>query len=489
MSTQKLSNEQREKVQSAGRNLLLYIYAMFKTGEIHDLNNDAWLRPSEKISDVLRELFKYEKRRVTFILYEGTAQINSHALWLDKSTLETTQELEQFFAQREIGGIVFREVPRADSLKEFFYEVSRFALSDSEQGPYKTLTDILVKRGISALTIAPRPNRLEQVGTGVRGVRSIWTYAKSVAAFSEIYNRKPVEVKQARRLVQEIVDACTQEQDLIVALALSGGDRTRERLSVDVAILCVAVGRGLGLSRTLCGDLAMTGLLSEIGGAYTNERETKVDASFVFAGLTFRQLAEGSSLTHAFLNRIGVAVEWADPTRDEAYQLEGAPSSLPMSALIRCCRNILSKVHGLQGPPTTVLDALSQFRETATSSVDKRALSLFALTIGFLPVGSLVKLHNNDLAVVTEIDHIRSVRAFSAVDLPLVKAKKVYVRRLVTGEGKAISERQARVCLGESAPSGEWTVHSLLSNFGLEQYVLRGLFPNPGVVRSQLGVQ
>ena len=74
MSTQEYSNEQSEKIQAAGRNLLLYIYSMFKTGEIHDLNNDAWIRPCEKISDVLRELFKYEKRRVTFILYEGTAQ-------------------------------------------------------------------------------------------------------------------------------------------------------------------------------------------------------------------------------------------------------------------------------------------------------------------------------------------------------------------------------------------------------------------------------
>jgi hypothetical protein len=489
MSTQKLSNEQREKVQSAGRNLLLYIYAMFKTGEIHDLNNDAWLRPSEKISDVLRELFKYEKRRVTFILYEGTAQINAHALWLDKSTLETTQELEQFFAQREIGGIVFREVPREDSLKEFFYQVSRFALGESEEAAHKALTDILVKRGVSAITIAPRPTRLEQVGTGVRGVRSIWTYAKSVAAFTEIYNRKPIEVKQARRLVQEIVDTCSQEQDLTVALALAGGDRSRERLSVDVAILCVALGRGLGLSRTLCGDLALAGLLSEIGGAYLSERNTKVDRSFAVAGLTFRQLAEGSSLTNAFLNRVGVAVEWAEPARDEAYHLVGAPTALPMSALVRSCRNILGKVHGLQGPPTTVLGALTQLRAATTLAADKRALSLFALTIGFLPVGSLVKLQNNDLAVVTEIDHIRSVRAFSAADLPLAQTKKVYVSRLLTGEGKAISERDARVCLGAPAPSGEWTVHSLLSGLGLENHVLHGLFPNAAVVRSQLGVQ
>ncbi len=489
MSTQQISNEQSEKIQAAGRNLLLYIYAMFKTGEIHDLNNDAWLRPCEKISDVLRELFKYEKRRVTFILYEGTAQINAHALWLDKSSLETTQELEQFFAQREMGGIIFREVPKDDSLKEFFYQVARFSAADSESNHHKALTDLLVKRGVSSLTVAPRPNRLDQVGTGVRGVRSIWTYAKSVAAFAEIYNRKPVEIKQARRLVQEIVDTCSHEQDLLVALALAGGERNRERLSVDASILAVAVGRGLGLSRMLCGDLAMATLLSEIGGAYYSDREKNIDASFAVAGLTFRQLAEGSSLTNAFLNRIGVAVEWAQPLRTDAYQMSGVPSSLPMSAIVRCCRMILNKVHGLDGAPTTVLGALQEVQEAATASVDKRAVSLFALTIGFLPVGSLVKLQNDDLAVVAEIDHIRGVRSFNASDPPLAKPKKIFVKRLVNGAGKTISEREARICLGESASEGEWTVHGVVSGLGLEKHVLKGLFSNPEVVRTQLGVQ
>ena len=106
MSGQQLSMEQSEKVQTAGRNLLLYIFSMIKTGEIHDLNNEAWIRPSEKINDVIRELFKYERRRLTFIIHEGTAQLNSHALWLDKNTMETTEEMERMFAMREIGGVM-----------------------------------------------------------------------------------------------------------------------------------------------------------------------------------------------------------------------------------------------------------------------------------------------------------------------------------------------------------------------------------------------
>ena len=487
MSTQEYSNEQSEKIQAAGRNLLLYIYSMFKTGEIHDLNNDAWIRPCEKISDVLRELFKYEKRRVTFILYEGTAQVNAHALWLDKSTLETTQELEQFFAVREIGGVIFREVPKDDSLKEFFYQVARYRPTEGGDDQNKALTDLLVKRGVSALTIAPRPNRLDQVGTGVRGVKSIWTYSKSVAAFTEVYQRRPIEVRKARRLIQEIVDACTNEQDLMVGLAMIGGERTRERLAVDTAILCVAIGRGLGLTRKLCSDLAMAGLLSEIGGAYIGEREQNIEVDFATAELTFRQLAEGSSLTESFLNRIAVAVEWSESLRSETYRLAGSPAQLPMSALVRTCRLFLDRIHGLKGPPLTAVAAVEARAELTTPS-DKRACAILALTIGFLPVGSVVRMQNGDIGVVSEIEHIRGVRAFSSADLPLSKPKKIFVTRLIDAHNKRLTQRDTRVCLGDAAQTGEWTVQGVLSGLGFEQHILQGLFPNPGLVRKQLGV-
>ena len=34
-------HETNDKVQAAGKNLLLYIFSLMKTGELHDLNNEA----------------------------------------------------------------------------------------------------------------------------------------------------------------------------------------------------------------------------------------------------------------------------------------------------------------------------------------------------------------------------------------------------------------------------------------------------------------
>ena len=127
--------------------------------------------------------------------------------------------------------------------------------------------------------------------------------------------------------------------------------------------------------------------------------------------------------------------------------------------------------------------------EAASNVQEKRAIALLALTVGFLPVGSIVRLQNDDLAVVSEVDHVRGVRAFSAADLPAGVARKTYVRRILDASNREISERDARVCLGDSAPGGEWSACAMLSTLGLEELVLKGVFPNLPVVRTQVGVQ
>ena len=140
--------------------------------------------------------------------------------------------------------------------------------------------------------------------------------------------------------------------------------------------------------------------------------------NFAISALTFRQLAEGSTLTATFLHRVGIAAEWADPDRAASYQVAGSPSTLPLSMLVRTVRSFLSRVHGMSSPPETPLQSIVALLASADSLQEKRAIALLAQTVGFLPVGSIVRLQNGDLAVVSEVDHIRGVRPFSAAELP-----------------------------------------------------------------------
>ena len=122
-------------------------------------------------------LLKQEQRAVTFVVHEGIAQINNHALWLDRTTLEQAQELEQYLGAREAGGIIFVSKPAEEQLKQFFFSLARFRPPADSDEPLKALQDEIQNQGIEQLKVAPQPLRLDGIGQGVRGVNALWFFA------------------------------------------------------------------------------------------------------------------------------------------------------------------------------------------------------------------------------------------------------------------------------------------------------------------------
>ena len=120
---------------------------------------------------------------MSFVVHEGIAQVNSHALWLDRSTLEQAQELEQYLARREAGGVIFSERPSEDQLKQFFFEFARFRPPADCENQMEALADQLKGKGVKQLMLAPQPLRLDGIGQGVRGVASLWYYSRPSLAW------------------------------------------------------------------------------------------------------------------------------------------------------------------------------------------------------------------------------------------------------------------------------------------------------------------
>ena len=179
---------------------------------------------------------------------------SSDLLWLDPSTQEIGQELEQWLARREAGGIIFPSRPGEDETRRFFYAFARFRAPAETKSQYKALQAHLQADGIQRLKLAPQPVRLDGVGQGIRGVATLWHYAKACAGLRMMLEKTPIDVKQARRLALELVDACATEQDLMTAAPLMGtAPHDQVRRAVDAAILCAGMSRALGQSAVQIG--------------------------------------------------------------------------------------------------------------------------------------------------------------------------------------------------------------------------------------------
>ena len=484
--------EGHDRIQKAGKSLLIYSFSLMKTGEAHELNNEAWLRPIEKFLDALGELIEVERQAITMVVHEGIAKVNSHALWLDKGAVDQANEFEQWLARREAGGIIFQKRPKDPEIRAFFSQFARFRPPEGTKDPMKALAEALQAAGVERMKLAPQPLALDGVGTGVRGVATLWHYAKAGAAVQEVLRMVPVEVRAARRIAQELVDTCTVEQDLLCAMPLVSTGQEPYRRAVDVAVLVAATARGLGLSRTECADLTTLALLTVAGHAYPNPDPTEFTLPEAVGVLAVKQLLEATRIVPSLAHRVSSAVEHAlGPNRVGPPYLTGAPGPLPTSQLVALAGLYLDRVRGEgkhkpQSPLRAGLDLLAD----PPAHIDPVLVQVFIATIGLLPVGTAVEMHNGDLAVVADIDHLRGRDVYGQEPPPVCARRTVYVERMRTRAGQVVPERRARVQLGEDDGQGaEWAVQRTLAPDGLRDLVLRALIRRPSTVVAQMGLR
>lgn len=476
-----------DRIQAAGKNVLLYAFSLMKTGEVHELNNEAWLRPSEKLVEALEPLFKIERQSITFVVHEGVAQINSHALWLDRSTQDQAQELEQQLARREAGGFIFQKKPKDDDIRRFFFHFARYVPPEDATDQMAALVDKLKEDGIEDIQVAPRPLRLEGVGQGVRGVSALWHYSKAVAGLGDLLRRTPVEIKAARRVAQEMVDACATEQDLLFALPLLSATRDPAHAAVDAAVFAAGFGRGLGLSAIACADLATAALLARVGAAYPNPDPAVFTAAEATATLAVRQLDDGGRFTPLLARRVAVALEarlGAD-RRGPPYLTE-APPPRPTSQLIALIDHYLDRV---RAPGASPLSLGLELIHDPPPHVDAALAQVFVAVVGLLPVSTVIELQNGDLAVVADVDHLRGRHLYRKSPAPVTAPRKIWLERMRDAKGKTIPERRARVQLGDEGEDGEWAVRRVLDAAPHRDLVTRALIRRPSTVVQQLGIR
>ena len=486
-------SELHQRIQPAGKQILINLFSLMKTGELHDLNNDAYQRPTEKLVEALETMFKIERQSIAVVVYEGVAQVNSHALWLDPATQEVTQELEQWFARREAGGIIFPSRPQDDEIRRFFFHFARFRASAEQKSQFKALAEHLRTEGIQRLKLAPQPVRLEGVGQGVRGVATLWNYAKACAGVRLMLEKTPVDSKQARRVALELVDACSAEQDLMTAAPILGNaPHGLARRCVDVAILAAVCARAIGLSMVQCADVTQAALLHEVGTVYENPDPVEFSASEASASLVVRQLLEAQKFTGELAQRVSVAIEHGlGPTRSGPPYLQAAPAPTFEAQLVMLAGAWLDLVRGREGrEASSPVEAALSLLRSPPRPVDPGLAQVFVAAVGLLPVGTVVELQNEDVGIIADIEHLRGRGLFNA-DVPAVAGpRKVWVERMRTSKGEVVPERSARICLGADTAEGEeWAVRRTLRREGWEDLVIRALLRRPSTVVMQLGLR
>jgi hypothetical protein len=119
--------ELHQRIQPAGKQILINLFSLMKTGELHDLNNDAYQRPTEKLDRGARDASSSSNGRPspsssTRASHRSTAMRSGST----RPRRRTRRSSSSGSPAGRPAASSSRRVPTDDEIRRFFFHFARF---------------------------------------------------------------------------------------------------------------------------------------------------------------------------------------------------------------------------------------------------------------------------------------------------------------------------------------------------------------------------
>ena len=229
--------------------------------------------------------------------------------------------------------------------------------------------------------------------------------------FSEVRMGRAIDTGTVRGLVQDITDSVMRNGSALISLArLKTADNYTYMHSVAVCALMVSVGRQLKLSDEQVSDAGFAGLLHDIGKALVpmavlnkpgrlSDGEFELVKSHPHKGW---QLLKDSGVSH--LVALDVCLHHHERMDGAGYPNQLAGDQISLMARMGAVCDVYDAITSTRPYKAgwDPAESLSRMAKWTGGHFDPRVFQAFVRSLGIYPVGSLVKLNNEKLAVVID---------------------------------------------------------------------------------------
>ena len=327
----------------------------------------------------------------------------------------------QEMRNRWIGELEFTEEVEGEELKDFVYLLS--GLEENNESNYLYVMRQLEHKGIEPINVGKlEVFKDEEIYTDSKEKRqySKEVYFESIGLVKDVVesvkHQKMLNVRKAKRLMQNAVNALIQDESTLLGLAnIKNYDEAIFNHSVNVAIYAIAIGQRIGIPKKHLSYLGMAALFHDIG-------KTKIPKEIL--NKTGKLLAEESAMMR-FHPIFGVETvmamkEWGELSsrmisaafeHHLKYDLTGYPKPTHKRKLTLFGRIIgiadfydtLVRPRGDNRFPYISEKILGIMLERSGKDFDPALVKVFINMIGVFPLGTLVLLNTNEIGIVVQI--------------------------------------------------------------------------------------
>lgn len=428
-----------------GFQLITQLNTLIKTSKIHGRTNAALDKPVETMLTLIQTLA--HDQPVTIRLQDDFLFLGDSHLKVNPQQMAVIGSIIDSLNKWKIGGLTFALAATSKDLREFAY------LFVSLDPATKSLDDFrreLKAREVSGIDLEdPRqldlPEELND-GSGSKKpgdaatdpkqqhkIQSKNAYAKAASAVGglvqSVRDGGTVNFKQAKRAIQNIVDLMMQDEAALLGLTtLRCHDQYTHNHSVNVSLLSIALANRTGYPKVELADLGLAALFHDMGkstiplevlnkpGEFSEEEWAAMRNHPTEGVLSLAQLR---GITNLPARMAAASFEHHMNLDYSGYPRLKTPWKLSLTGrilMIADCYDAMTSSRVYRREPMSPSKVLDIMFGKSGKSFDAALLKLFVNCVGIVPIGSLVMLDSDELAVV-----IRPAVEKADGERPLVK--------------------------------------------------------------------
>jgi len=414
----------------AGPQLLIRFSALLRTARTYDVSNQAFRRQLQDFMAVLMQTME-EEDEVALAAVADYFYLNGVRLKANAALLSVYHGLIEEFERRSLGGVRFLHGVSAAEMERFL----QLFMAAEDPTLAERLPEAVAEASIDHILPVPSAELDKEDLTraldddpdpsGERG-RAKKMFWRAVLGTKRIVVRaaqtgRP-DLRQAKRLVQPVVDSIMKNEYSIVGLtALKEHDEYTYAHCVNVSVLSISMGQALGLPRQALADLGVAALLHDIGKVAVPGDVLRKPAKLTSDEWNFiqRHPLEGvkmmfrmSGLSSLMLDVMRVCLEHHmnfDVTGYPEVDHEWAQATMTRIVSVADCFDAMTAHRSYHSRPRTPFEGLQYLLGPARVQFDPAVLWALVRTVGLYPAGSVLLTGSNHvvLAVSPNPDDLR----------------------------------------------------------------------------------
>ncbi len=376
--------------------------AAVKGLRLYAVDHPATTKQVETLQDGLFTMLQH-KKMIKMGLLEGTLFVEDHLIMQE---FQAATELVEMLESRELAGFEFMAGLSANEIQTLLH------LLHSGSNTGQDFADALVSQGVKKIRAIAATEDDEDEAQQPRKV-----YHKALKVVDQIFQDVRMgeipSSEDAIKVVKDMAHLTMTEPHAMLALSmLKDYDNYTFTHSVNVSVLALAIGRACQLTEEQLKTLGLGGLLHDLG-------KLRVDVNIItkpgrLTDSEFDEIKEHPGYGAEIIKEMeGVTDEVMQIVHGHhlRYDRTGYPSNVPgevISPLVEMTAiadayDAMTTLRSYQRP-FTPRKAIARLKDVRGSSLHPDYVTHFIESLGPYPVGSLVRLDNNEIGLVTKVE-------------------------------------------------------------------------------------